>query len=562
MNEKLSKKIDDITKSYREDSVEILPGLKRNIYDIIKRVYFYKHDSYVLCSDPNAIFWQVVTPYIPHFSKLIDFDVKDLNPQGVGDVNFYQAWILRKKLQAWAEENNFGVDVDDMTKLVSSFGSYVWKWNEAKRAVEPCDLRNLAFDPTAKTIRSVDVVEYHYLTEQDIRNKEWNNTEDIIKKAEKENGKIKLWEFWGEEEVKEGKFQYVHKIGYGFGETELLAYEDESVNKKDSPYFDFHLYEYDGTWLRKGCYEVCFPEQERANTLVNENAQATSIASLLLLRSSDPNTQGNVLQQAISGQIITSSDLQQIGIDNRAFTVLLNELEKIEKQVQKKLMLPDIATGDSMPSGTPFRGMAVMSNAYKSAFKQIRARVASGVVDVMLAKILPSLVKGWNRGDMLEIASGVDDMRLYDDAIKNYVRLKVYERAKTNGTIVTPETEAEIERLVDESIKVNGRRMELPKGFFDFKYGIILDPVGETYDKSQQNDAIIQAITLTMQNPAITGIPAFKQLLENNGISPFSLSAQEQQKINEVNNPQPPTGMLSDMLQKQTGLAGQVDTNV
>jgi len=560
MNEKLSKKIEEITKKYREDGVEILPGLKRNIYEIIKRIYFYRHDKYVQCSDPNAIFWQVVTPYIPHFSKLIDLDVKDLNPYGVGDVNYYQSWVLRKKLQAWSEENNFGVDVDDMTKLVSSFGSYVWKWNEAEKKIEPCDLRNLAFDPTAKTIRGVDVVEYHYLTEQEIRSKEWDNV-DKIAEVEEENGKIKIWEFWGEQEIKEGKYKYVHKIGCGYGDKEIIAFE-EDVDKKDSPYFDFHLDEYDGTWLRKGCYEKCFPEQERANTLVNENAQATSIASLLLLRSSDPNTQGNVLQQAISGQIITSSDLQQIGIDNRAFTVLLNELDKIEKQVQKKLMLPDIATGDAMPSGTPFRGMAVMSNAYKSAFKQIRARIASGVVDVMLAKILPSLVKKWNRGDMLEISATVDDMRLYDDSLKNFVRMRVYERATQNGTIVTPETEAEIDRLVDEAIKTNGRKMEIPKGFFDFKYGIILDPVGETYDKSQQNDAIIQAITLTMQNPAITGIPAFKQLLENNGIPPFTLSAEEQTKINEVNNPPPPQGMLSQMLQKQGGLTGQVDTNV
>ena len=555
MQDNLSKKITDITKSFREDSVEILPGLDRNVYDIIKRTYYYRHDKYVLCSDPNAIFWQVVTPYIPHFSKLIDIDAKDLSPIGLGDSNYYQSWILRKKLQAWSEENNFNTDIDDLTKLVSSFGSFVWKWNEVTGKIEPCDLRNLAFDPTAKTVRETDMVEYHYLSEQEIRNKEWDNEDLILEKAIFENGKYEIWEYWGG--VKEGeKYKYVHKIGCGYGQNEVIAFEEDS-KKEGSPYFDFHIEEYDGTWLRKGCYERCFPEQERANTLVNENAQATSIASLLLLRSSDPNTSGNVLEQAISGQIINSSDLQQIGIDNRAFTVLLNELEKIEKQVQRKLMLPDIATGDSMPSGTPFRGMAVMSNAYKSAFKQIRARIATGIVDVMLEKILPSLVKDWNRGDILEIAGSAQDIKLYDDAIKNFTRVKVYARAAQNGTVVTPETEMELEKLADEAIKVNGRKLKTPKGFFNFKYGIHLDPVGETYDKGQQNDAIIQAITLTMQNPAITEIPAFKQLLENNGIPPFSLNKKEQQEIQEVNNP-PAPGMLGEMLKKATT---PVDTN-
>lgn len=555
--ELLSAKIESITKSYRETSVEILPGLNRNIYDIIKRIYFYRHDRFVMCTDENAIFWQVVTPYIPHFSKLIDFDVKDLSPMGYGDVNYYQSWILKRKFQKWAEDNNFSVDVDDMTKLVSSFGSYVWKWNEATGKVEPCDLRNIAFDPTSKTIRGADVVEYHYLTESEVRSKDWDNTEDIIKNANKENDKLVIWEYWGEFEYKQGKFKYIHRIGAGEGDKETIAFE-EDVKKDGSPYFDFHLEEYDGTWLRKGCYERCFPEQERANTLVNENAQATSIASLLLLRSSDPNTQGNVLQQAISGQIITSSDLQQIGIDNRAFTILLNELEKIERQVQKKLMLPDIATGDTLPSGTPFRGMAVMSNAYKSAFKQIRNRVASSVVDITLSKILPSLVKEWNRGDILEIAGNVDDVKMFDEAVKKVARINVYERAQQNGTIVTPETEAEIDRLVDETLKNTGRKLETPKGFFNFKYGITLDPVGETYDKAQQNDAIIQAITLAMQNPTITEVPAFKQLLENNGISPFSLTQKEKQEVKEEEPAMPEQGMLASLLSKQN----PVDSNV
>lgn len=568
MEEKISKKVSEITKTYREKSVEILPGLKRNIYDIIKRVYFYRHDRYVQCSDPNAIFWQVVTPYIPHYSKLIDIDSKDLNPSGIGDVNFYQTWILRRKFQAWVEENNFNVEIDDLTKLVASFGSYVWKWNEATEKIEPCDLRHLAFDATAKSLRDTDVVEYHYLTESAIRGKSdvWKNTDDITKKGikQQDTNKLEVWEFWGDCEYKEGKFKYMHVIGCGFGAAAVIAFQEDST-KGDSPYYDFHLDEYDGTWLRKGAYEKCFPEQERANTIVNENAQATSIASLLLLRSSDPNTQGNVLQQAISGQIITSADLEQINIENKAFTILLNELEKIERQVQKKLMLPDIATGDNLPSGTPFRGMAMMSNAFKSAFKQIRSHVSAGIVDVTLARILPSLVKKWNKGDILEIAGNTNDIDLYNNAIKNVVRLTVYERANAEGTIVTPEVEAEIDRLVAESMKMNGRKIEIPKNFFNFKYGLVLDPMGEIFDKSQQNDAIIQALTMTMQNPAITGVPAFKQLLENNGISPFSLTVPEQQQMMASGvAPIPPQplqpGEMQNMMKKKDSLSGQVDT--
>lgn len=556
---KISEVVKKIVSDYRETSIEILPGLTRNQYETIKKIYFYRHDKFVECSDDKAIFWQVVSPYIPHFAKLIDLDPKDLRPKGEGDVNFYQAWILRRKFQGWVEDNNFSVDIDDLTKLMSSFGSFVWKVTKkgGKSVVEPCDLRNLAFDATSKTIREASLVELHYLSDSEIRDKGWKNKDKIVKNAviDQKTGKKEIWEFWGNYEYKDGKFKYYHAIGAGYGDKETIAF-DEDTEKDESPYYDFHLYEYDGMWLRKGAYETCFPEQHRANTLVNENAQATAIASLLLLKSEDPNTQGNVLHQAISGQIITSKDLQQIGIDNRAYTTLLNELEKIERQVQKKLMLPDIATGDNLPAGTPFRGMALMSNAYKSAFKQIRARIASGIVDVLLGRIFPELVKDWNRGSILEIAESVDDIKIYDKAIKNLVRARMYADANARGEMVTPEMEMSLEQAVDDSIRINGRKVETSKGFFDFKYGITLDPVGETYDKAQQNDAIIQALTLVMQNPAITDIPAYKQLLENNGITPFKITKEEQKQMMDTVNPQEPKPkMLSQMLQSQADTA-------
>lgn len=562
----LSQKIDAIRKKW-EEPAQTLQGLSFCIKDIINRIYFYKNDRFIECDDPNALFWQVVTPYVQHFSKMIDLDPKDYRPEGQGDTNFYQVWVLKKLFSKWIDEVNFSVDIDDMTRNTSAFGSSIWKVcdGEDGKYPEQVDLRNVCFSQTAKSIRDTDFVEFHYLTEEQIRAKEeyWDNIEELLKTGKDLNDErgtntdeYEIWEYVGYDI--DGK-TFVHKIGAGRGDKEVIAYE-EKIEQDDSPYYDFHLFEYEGRWLRRGVYETCFPEQERANTIVNENAAATSIASLLLLRSNDPNTNGNVLQQAVNGQIVNSADLQQVAMDNRAFGILLNELQTIEKQVQKKLMLPDIATGDQLPSGTPFRGMALMSNAYKSAFKQIRNRIAQVVSDVLLEEIFPSLVKEWNKGKIIEIAENEEDVKMYDKAMRQRALLSAYIEANNQGIVITDEDEAQIEQYVDEEIQKVGRKVEIEKGFFDFDYGITLDPTGENYDKAQQNDAIINALQMIAANPAIADIPAFRQLMENNGIPAFKLEARQKAEIQQMGQPPVQPEVMPQM--PNTSLQGAVDTNV
>jgi len=539
----LSEKVYKLDKKYKQESTEILDNLERNHWEIIQRVYHYRSDTYMECSDPDAIFWQIVTQFLDHYAKLLDLDVKDLKPKGLGDTNFYQAWILRRKLHNWFQQkgkisgDDFGVFMDDLIKNVASFGSYIVKINRKTNEPELADLRRIAFDPTVKTIRGEDKAMFHHMTKQEIKEMDaWNNHKALIENAyQVEGDKYEIWDYHGW--VKEdGEYIFKNVIGSGLQNSngkgnQTIALEVE-MEEEDDPYYDIHLGQYEGMWLRKGIYEKCFHEQWRANELVNHNAQATEIASLLLLRSNDSDTHGNVLQQAVNGQIINSKDLQQIDISNKAFTQLLNELEIIQNQVREKLGLPDIATGETLPSGTPFRGMALMSSAQKSAFKQRRSRVSTGIVNIV-ERIMPELVREWNRGDVVEIAEDIKDVQMYDEAVRRVARKRVYQKANERGVEVTDEIEQRIQKIVDDKIRRKGRKIKTPKKFFDFDYGIYIDPVGEFIDKGQQNDAIINALKLVLQNPAIVEISAFNQLLENNNIPPFKIKKELEERLKQ-----------------------------
>jgi hypothetical protein len=533
----ISTRVYDLDQEYKTQSTKILEGLERDQWEIIQRVYHYKNDQFTECTDPNAIFWNVVSKFLPHYAKLLDIDAKDIRPKGRGETNFFQAWILRRKLHNWFDQkgklsgDDFGVFIDDLTKNVASFGSYIVKINNKTDEPEFVDLRNIRFDPKVKTIRGKEKAEFHYMSDGEIRKKDaWDDHEELINKSKEVDGDNEIWEYFGE--VKDGNdWVFKHVIGAGQGDKEVIAFEEE-IDPEDDPYYDVHLGQYEGMWLRRGIYEKCFPEQVRANEIVNQNAQATAIASLLLMRSNDGQTHGNVLQKALSGQIIQSKDLQQIDIDNKAFTDLLNELEVIEAQVREKLGLPDVATGETLPSGTPFRGMALLSSAQKSAFKQTRSRVATGIVNIV-EEIVPRLVEDWNSGDMVEIAEDQRDMEMYDEAIRRVVKKRVYQKANEKNKKVPKDIDERIEEMVDEKVRRKGRKIEVPKGFFNFDYGFAIDPVGEFIDKGQQNDAIINALQLIMQMPEITEIPIFNQLLENNNIPPFKIKKEVKEKIKQ-----------------------------
>lgn len=515
-----------------------------NQYDNIKRINKYLHDEFLERND--GIFWNISTPRIPHFAKNIDLDTKDFYPYAVGDNSFAPNWILRMKFYAWCRESGFALTLNDLAEGLATYGSIVWKktYDEEDNAtLRECNLENLYFNQKAKTVRETPVVELHYMTETELRHKGWDNTDKIIKKAKenKKNGivEFEIWERWGEF-GEDDDIKYWHHIGYGQGDSEIICIEDEE-DAAEMPYYDFHLGRYSGRWQRIGVVERLYNLQVRINELVNQNAKTTEIASLLILRSQDANMDGNVLTGIESGQVLTSTDLQQVGIQNPGLSNFINELTLIEQQADKLCMTPAVMTGQKTPAGMPFRGLALLSETAINAFDFIRQSVGERIKDILLDEILPDIVNTWNRGELLEIAGEEEDVQIYDNSLKRSMEIQ----ALLNGTAITPEIRDQISQMVDDALPKMGRTVKIPKGYFDFEYKIRINPTGESFDLGKQNDAYNNAITWVLQNPAVLDIPLFRQYLENNGIEWERLKAKqiETLKQNAVSVPTQPQPM-------------------
>lgn len=550
------KQIEAIVELSKKD-VEFSENYRFNQHETIKRINLYLNNRFL--ERESGIFWNISNYRVQHFAKNIELDTKDLMPYGDGETSYLQTWVLRKKMRRWLDDNKLALTLNDLAEATSAYGSSVWKVVNGE--VELVDLSNLYFDPLCKTIRDTNVVEKHYLDPNVLRDKKevWDNVDQVLKDKPEKDGRYEINEFFGwysenENEYNEETDGWKHIISYGKGDkgdSEVILFEEE-VSKDDNPYYDFHIGKYEGRWMRIGVVERLFSLQERANELVNQNAQTTEIASLLLFKTAQGDVVGNVLEQAINGQIINSTDLEQIGISNTGMNQFFQEMLAIETQADKLCLTPDVITGEALPSGTPFRSLAVLTNAARTAFKMIRENIGERISYILKEQILPDIIKTWNKGEIMELLEDDGDLDIYYKALKNR---KIKDKI-LNGGLVDEQFLAVINALIDEDIRENGMKVEIPKGFFNFKWNIKFNITGEAYDKAQQNSAYENALLMASQNPALVNTPLFKQYLENNGIPYWKLKPEEMEALQQVGVQVQPQGMEV----KQDKLMSIVDT--
>ena len=537
-NEIIHAKVQDIITSAQNDYLQFVikdrseqSTFLYNQRDLVRKINFYINNKYTQ-RDDTAIFWNMSTPRIPHFSKLLQFDTKDFLPMGEGEYNFYQAWILKIKAKEWFRDEKFYQTLNDLAQGISTYGSIIWKvvTEEGVNQLKECKLENLYFDQATEKIEDADLVEKHYLTRNALMGKMdiWTDVEKVLEK-EKDNGTIELWEYTGYL-YEDGQNNYKHIIGYGSGDdyTELW---NEPIKKEDCPYELFRLGRYNGRALGIGVVERLFEIQERTNELINQNAESTRIASLLLFKSANMDLTGNVLEQAINGQIVPDESFEQVGIQNTGLNQFIQELQLLNQQADRLCMTPEIIQGESSPSSATFRGLAVVNSAAENAFTIYRQNLGEQVSDVLMQWIFPDVIKGWNKGMIVEIAQDDVDVEMYDKAVKNWMA----KEKMLNGEQLSTEILDNIEEQVTGELKTKGRKVEVPKDWFNFKFGFKLMPTSETGDKLQINDAMFNALQMTGANPTLTDIPLFRQYLENNGISYWKLTSKQKEQLEQAN---------------------------
>lgn len=546
MTNELIGRIKKIIESSKNDKLKIGESYYFNQRDTIRRAVLYSFSQFAERKS-DAIFWNIGNSRVVHFSKNLELDTKDLQPYG--EYSFVQGFILRQLMSKAYEQMDLYQTLNDIAEDLAAFGSAVVKEYKDDKDIklERVPLLDLYFDQSAKNIRDVDTVREYNLSRQDILEKKdvWDGVEEFLdKKENKDKQNFCVREFWG---YVDGEYRQAI-VSEDLEKGKVFFNEPRKL--EDNPYHDFHCDSWRGRWLRIGVWERLFKLQERANQLVNQNAQATEIASLLLFRTANVDVQGNLLDSALNGQIINSEDLQQIGINNTGLNNFLNELKLIEDKADTLCLTPAFISGEQAPSGTPFRSLATMTNAAKSAFRMAKQNIGEKFGRVVKERLMKPIVAGWNSKDMEVLVTDEADVEVYKEALKKRSLIKKL----LSGTVITPDVENALDGQMEAMAGKLEPKVVVPKGFFDFDYAIKMNVTGESVDKAQMNDAMNNAIQMISQNPALNEIPLFKQYLENNSITWWKLTPKQKAEMAQGLAVNPQT-------QKQDTMMGMVDSN-
>ena len=177
-------------KNFLEREIEIVPGLKHNQYEVIKRVYFYIHNQFesgpVDDNGDPKYFYDLITHRNDQATKNIQMDTKDVYIQSETKGSYIKSWLLRREYSHYAKTTSWGKKLNTMADDLPDFGTVVWKKvkRNGRTDVSQTELINIINDPAADCLKDGMMLERHFMTQADMREmKSWNQdkVEDLIK---------------------------------------------------------------------------------------------------------------------------------------------------------------------------------------------------------------------------------------------------------------------------------------------------------------------------------------------------------------------------------------------
>jgi hypothetical protein len=489
-------KIESEINNYTTQEVDISDGVKYSQYKLAKRISLYQNQIYPkgkVDSQGDYKYWfDITSPRVNSEIKNIDFDTKDITIYSESKNDALAVLLSNLELSKWLKDNHKGEELNDNIEEFSSWGNVVWK--KVKGGYEAIDLKNFyVLNQSAKTLEESDVIERHLLTQSDLRAKTdiWKNVEEVIKtcgnkffsKTEKSgkidssspyyeiyerNGEVsekELNELNGKQGGKDDKYVLSKVIIAGLrkgekgGKYVLFA---EEIDKK--PYKEAHRGKYEGRWFRKGLYEVLFDCQTRANQIGNNLAKGLEWASRTIFRTSDTLIIQNTLTDMRSGDIIKAKELAQVEVRMQGFDQLVNDWNRNIQVANELANSFEVVSGESMPSGTPFRLGALMNQNANKLFDFLREKLAIALSDLIDEWILPILMREIRSKEVIELTGD-------EEHLKEYYKMVAKAWYLNNLLALPPHSIEEGEIIMklkeEEMAKNEETTLKMEKGFWD-----------------------------------------------------------------------------------------------
>ncbi len=490
-------------------------------YKLVRRIALFESKSY-----PNGkfdsqknykYFFDITSPRIDAEVKNIDFDTKNIEIYTARKGDEVKNIITQLKLIDWLRENGQAEELNSAIEEGSGWGNIVWK--QVSKGYERADLRNFyVINQAARTLNESPVIERHQLSQTELRaaSSKWDETklkqviascgENQYKKDDsasteettvpyytifERNGEISmadLKEYKGEKPTEEDKSVYVlaKVVAAGVGSHGAVKIKQVLFAGEMSkmPYKEYHRGRYKGRWFREGIYEILFDIQVRANAIGNQIAAGLEWASKQIFFSPDKLFAQNILTDLKNGDVLRSTNVAHVPVRIEGFDQLVSDWNRLMNLANDLCNSREVVTGDSLPSGTPFRLGALMNANANKLFIFIRQKLAIPLGELFEEWIIPQLINELSSKEILRLTGDSDMLkRLYAIVVDNwYLRNLISIGVHTEEVAVLLKTKKMEELMKNQSLFLT----EFKKMFDEYKPNVAVVITGENVDLQEK----------------------------------------------------------------------------
>ena len=374
--------------------------------NLIELYYNSKFESGLLDSEgQRKTFFNIVKFRSDVASKQIDIDVKDFVFVPDEGASVWPAYFLGHRFRKWAKEKGFGETINQLVDVFPKYGTVVAK--RVGNTLERVPLLNIRNQQDAKSLQTASyVIEEHrdmfYHEMEAIKG--WDVSQLSMKFGEKRtvyerHGRVPLDWFNKQKGIDgevENEAQSVDCIAILVKEESddknqggvILFLEQEDKR----PYEEERWTTQDGRWLGIGEIENQFENQIFQNMVANMRRRNLLWASKKVFQSIDEEVAKNLVRDVKDGDVLkinANGQITQVTTGTQALADFQQASQDWDKNSDQKSFTFESATGEALPSDTPFRLGVMMSNAVNSHFSLKREKLGLFFTRLVQEQLIP-----------------------------------------------------------------------------------------------------------------------------------------------------------------------------
>lgn len=520
----ITKKILTEVETYKTQSVQVGEhDTQYSQYKLVRRVRLFQNRIYPngkVTTDGSYKGWyDIIHPAVNNEVKNLRFESRNILPFSTAPVqDFAPVFILNAAMAEYNRDNMVDEELNDAVEIFSGMGNILWK--DCGKEYEVCDFENTYItNQTAKTVDETAIIQRAQYTQSQLRSKtEWKNIESVIdecgKKERKQtgdttevestspvytvyerNGEVsekELYEAQGKSGGDDTKYLLARIIvaadDYSGGKKFVVYAEPFPADKKMSDVFiEAHRGPYKGKWFREGLYELLFDYQYRVNEIGQQITSGLEWASKAIFKDENPQFFNNIKTQLKNGRVIKSTTLSQVDIRMQGLDQLIADYNRIKQMADAVSNSLEVVTGESMPSGMPFRmGLLLDQNANK-LYTHLRGKFGGPYAQVFRRFVIPKMVKHLKGKDIIRVTGSKDIVDRFRDTAVNSWYL-------SNLARIGPHTKEMAEELKKEKLAELERTEPMIENTKEIWDGVLprihVTITGENYNESANMQTI------------------------------------------------------------------------